>query len=164
MFLDTLNNNFQVDFNSAAVDGGVQDTTGLSILPYDFFENHRVFNNHIDKGAIEYNGFYNAIDNLYDLDSINSILIDIHSFINPNVTSLSETKNEEFEIYPNPFNEYITINTNKKVLVSIYNMEGTLILSNQVNSTKKLNLSSLNNGVYILRLDNGISKKIIKTN
>ena len=163
MFLDTLNNDFQVDFNSSAVDGGILDTTGLGILPHDFFSNPRIFNDRIDIGAIEYNGSYNSIDDLYDLDSINSILTDLESFFTLNVTSLVGTKNKEFEIYPNPFKEDITINTNSNVNVSIYNINGTLLFSEHVNSTKKLNLSSLKSGVYILKLDNGIIKKLIKT-
>lgn len=165
MFLDALHNDFQTDILSDAIDGGIQDTTGLNILSYDFFENFRIFNNRIDIGAIEYNGFYHSMDKIYDINSINSIITNINSFIRfSETTSIDKFNNFIYDIYPNPFADFIVVETNKVLSFSIYNIFGTLLFSDYILNRQTINLSILKKGIYIIRFDNGISKKIFKIN
>lgn len=105
---------------------------------------------------------------------LDSAINEITSFLYPKVQStigLNEIQaNEiEFEAYPNPCNSSITINLDKQygnIKISLMTISGEVCqyisLQNTANYT--LNLLSLNNGIYLLKieLDNNIllTKKI----
>lgn len=72
-------------------------------------------------------------------------------------TSIEET-NGICEIYPNPANDYIFIegvDFNEAVL---YNRLGQIVMTTENN---KIEVSSLESGLYLLRFDNGITRKVI---
>jgi hypothetical protein len=74
-----------------------------------------------------------------------------------------------FKFFPNPSNDFIYFEslTSSSIQVSVYNSVGRLVAQNEVNnSNKKLDISTLNNGVYFLVLsENNINisrQKLIK--
>lgn len=78
---------------------------------------------------------------------------------------------ENLNIYPNPFEDFIYIDTDKEIeKVSIYQMDGKLVAEPDIekfNSELRVDLSSINtNGVYFLKLtdENGINtiNKIVR--
>ncbi|HIP35756.1 MAG TPA: T9SS type A sorting domain-containing protein [Crocinitomix sp.] len=77
--------------------------------------------------------------------------------------------NNEFEYYPNPTNNILTVkfNTDVKTSIYIYDLSGKLILTEYVNnqSIYSLDLTTIKNGVYILKIDEFPNKNelIIKT-
>lgn len=84
---------------------------------------------------------------------------------NPNINStitvvegetmgVTELNNTQFSIYPNPVknNIHITGNLTPNSKVEIYSINGSLVKKSNV-SDKKVNVSDLNKGVYILVLD-----------
>jgi hypothetical protein len=94
-------------------------------------------------------------DNLFDSDDI--------------ITSVKELKAASVKIYPNPFNDLVTIEGTENIRsVSLFNILGETIL--QQNNLQlrqvKLNLGFLNSGIYILKIDGAsnqiTSKRIIK--
>ena len=68
----------------------------------------------------------------------------------------------EFQIFPNPSNENITLTTNFQInnptKINIYNLTGKLVLSENVDinngSSENINVSSLMSGVYLLEIKN----------
>jgi hypothetical protein len=71
----------------------------------------------------------------------------------------------EFIVYPNPFNENISIKSNKEsnFIVEIYNMTGKLVSKQKAdNSDFKLKTSNLKKGMYYLRIIDSSSRSIIK--
>ena len=77
-----------------------------------------------------------------------------------------ESKIDDFEIYPNPSNGEVSLNSNSIFDVSIYSINGELVYSTTaINSTLKLNLD-VSKGVYFVKVtqDNStfIKKLIIK--
>ena len=68
-------------------------------------------------------------------------------------------KNETFEIYPNPAKDNVFIKMNRlnvKTIVKIFSMDGRLIKTQQLDTTEStINCSELQNGLYLLRLENG---------
>jgi hypothetical protein len=71
-----------------------------------------------------------------------------------NIIGLNENIQNENEVYfPNPVSTFLYFN--KKQRIIIYSLEGKPILSAY---TDKINVSSLKNGVYILRIHNTYSK------
>ena len=80
----------------------------------------------------------------------------------------SYTESKEFNVYPNPANNYIVVEGNNIQEVEIYNMMGTRVLhSNMENaSSSAIDINNLSSGIYLVRTidsDNNIStKKFIK--
>jgi hypothetical protein len=83
-----------------------------------------------------------------------------------NVTdeSLEEYANR-FEIYPNPADNYLNIDTNENISeVNIYNVIGVKVYSEQ-NFNGTIDLSEFNDGVYFIRINTekgDITKRFIK--
>ncbi len=78
--------------------------------------------------------------------------------------SLEEYANK-FEIYPNPANEVLFVNTTENINeVNIYNIVGVLVYSNH-NFNGTIDLSNFNDGIYFVKIntDKGdITKRFIK--
>jgi hypothetical protein len=78
----------------------------------------------------------------------------------------SEVKNEELKIYPNPVNDVLHISNKSSIEnVEIYNLAGQLLITKNNVKSKEINVSSLQKGIYIVKIiSNGIEKsyKIIK--
>ncbi len=78
------------------------------------------------------------------------------------ITSMEEIeKNTPVKIFPSPVREHITIQLpdeiRGKTLVSILNINGTLVKTHQINDSQnetRLNLSQLSAGSYIVRINN----------
>ncbi len=71
--------------------------------------------------------------------------------------------NEDFKIYPNPFNSRISIyNNNKEDIYQLYNLVGTVVYSG--NEIEKQDFSGLPNGIYIIKNLNKTNQimKIVK--
>lgn len=69
---------------------------------------------------------------------------------------LSETKKSMF-IYPNPVNDVINLQnaTEGNSTVSIYRMDGAMVLQTQISSeSKSLNVTNLAKGIYLIRVNN----------
>ena len=79
---------------------------------------------------------------------------------------------KDLTISPNPFKEKLSIKSNlqKDLIVDVYNILGKKIHSEKLNYPKReLNFSSLNNGVYFIKIStldgkNKVIKKVIKIN
>lgn len=74
------------------------------------------------------------------------------------------THNSDFKIFPNPVNNILNIDSSSDIKsVKIYNILGKEILKTK---SKKINVSKLNSGIYILKLENNLgevsTKKWIK--
>jgi len=84
------------------------------------------------------------------------------TFITDNATGLNNIGENSLLIYPNPAIDFITINTTEsKYRVLIYNTDGILVQNQEVESDKLINISSLQKGVYVVKL-NGVSVKLVK--
>lgn len=72
----------------------------------------------------------------------------------------------EFELYPNPVNDYLTVKSNETTIssIKIYNTLGQVVLSMENKNTfaRTIDVSSLNTGMYYILLNGNTSKKFIK--
>ena len=65
-------------------------------------------------------------------------------------------------IYPNPFTDYIIINTVISGTATIYNLSGSMVLSKNIsNGNNRIETSSLPQGVYMLKFEK-VAVKIVK--
>jgi len=130
-------------------------------------------------------GSCNGTNLYYDLDSGQSPLLSDDSFtvdfglgdcvyVNGALQTLStselENSTNEILIYPNPIteNKALNINFNKAINahINIYDLTGKLVLSDEVlnASTQQINISDLNDGIYMIQIvrDNvSITRKIV---
>lgn len=71
--------------------------------------------------------------------------------------------NANINLFPNPASNDITINSDKEFeTIEIYNPLSQLVYSIKVNQTTslQLNVSGLSNGIYFVKIDNSIVKKV----
>ncbi len=128
----SLNPDYSLPANSAAVDGG--DNSLSPQLVFDIDGNTRVVNGTIDMGAYEY-------QNVGTREIENGIedFLDALDVLKPT-----------FSVYPNPTESNITITSNvDDVQISLYNL-----LGEQVMQTQDLNIDmrSLPSGIYLLNI------------
>jgi len=88
-----------------------------------------------------------------------SNLVEVHATTDVSITLLEES-GEEFLVYPNPFNESITISKKESRLsttnVQVYNAIGELVFSKNIkflnNQNNTLDLSKLEQGMYTINI------------
>lgn len=93
---------------------------------------------------------YFALDNLYSTTNL-----------------LVESNFEELgvRVYPNPFSDELTIETNSETHVTLLNLEGKVLIEKSISSSVKLNTAEFTNGTYFLRVQSNnkiATQKIIK--
>ncbi|WP_243348876.1 T9SS type A sorting domain-containing protein [Parabacteroides sp. FAFU027] len=90
---------------------------------------------------------------------------DIQKIYFETVAEASTPKNEqnEFVLYPNPTKGMIYFRNQgvESASVSIFNLNGAMLFSGRIyNSTQSLDLSFLARGVYLVKIDNQLTKLI----
>ena len=80
--------------------------------------------------------------------------------------SIEENSLTTFNLYPNPSTNYVEINSPETPIfeIQIYDLSGKLIINNNYNSeiSINLNISSLSSGIYLLKINNQVTKKLTK--
>ena len=81
------------------------------------------------------------------------------------INNIDNNQENIIQIYPNPSNGNIHINLNEeKATLSILNTNGKIVLKKELNQSLTLNLSDLNEGLFLINLNGenfNISKKIL---
>lgn len=70
------------------------------------------------------------------------------------------SQSESFEIYPNPAKNYIAIIGGNVNNVMIFNAVGQMVYSSNEN-VEKIDISSLKDGVYFVKTNNGAARKLV---
>ena len=81
------------------------------------------------------------------------------------LTEISESSKSNIKIYPNPTNGELIIENNEPVFIELYNIYGQIIKQFDLQlSENKINISDLNNGIYIVKIidQKSIIIKIVK--
>ena len=79
-----------------------------------------------------------------------------------NVTSTSDLNTIILEVYPNPANRLLNIKSNDNGILTLVSMNGQIIANKQMENEEILNISTLENGLYLLKLETekGITTKV----
>lgn len=83
---------------------------------------------------------------------------------NINNTGLSNIKNSDIIIYPNPTKNKIYIKSDVRPFeISIYKSDGKIVLQKRLNNENEVNVSTLNGGIYFIKIstENGIYKRVL---
>ncbi|MEI6752139.1 MAG: T9SS type A sorting domain-containing protein [Paludibacter sp.] len=138
VFKDVLNKDFSLSTSSVCLNSGNDILYQSTFSSKDLAGKSRK-NGKIDMGAYEFD------------DSIT-------------FNDLKTSQISKISIYPNPTSEKLYINSTDPVSsVKLYSIDGILVLSldNKLITSVVLNLNNLKKGIYILRLDDKESKRII---
>ncbi|MFT5249454.1 MAG: choice-of-anchor B domain-containing protein [bacterium] len=101
-------------------------------------------------------------------ESGNIVISDREGFlvVKSSTLAIEENSISNFKIHPNPASNTININSINFPIsdIKIYDLSGKLLLSNKYNSliNTTVNISNYSNGIYILKLNNQFTTKIIK--
>jgi hypothetical protein len=77
-----------------------------------------------------------------------------------NVNGVSSFKSTQFEVFPNPATEKVTIKTTGKGTLEILNTLGQVVITQMATGTNEINIAKLAKGVYSVRF-NGVSQKLV---
>lgn len=130
MFVDKINGNYNLQPNSPAIDVG--DNSFLSLSPtLDAVSNNRIYNNIVDLGALEYQGF---------------------------VSVTQQNKNAQFVLYPNPAESevFLEFEEYQKGTLAIYDLNGKNVFTLKhievdENKPLKINVEKFASGIYIIQ-------------
>ncbi len=81
-----------------------------------------------------------------------------------NSSSISEKEKAEFSFYPNPSKDFVQfqLNDNASHNLEILDMLGSVLLVTEVKNESKVDVSSLRNGVYFMRIKDKGTMKLVK--
>lgn len=65
-------------------------------------------------------------------------------------------------IFPNPATEYISINNTENASVQVFNTTGQLVLVKSIAAHEKINVSTLNDGIFTVRITENNNVSIVK--
>ena len=159
----TLNATFTSISNTSTIVGTCNGT--LTIIassgtsPYQYSLNNGTF------GSVNnFTALCNGVQNVQVKDNagcVKSITV-IIEFNAGNSAGISEIKNNKIKVYPNPFNDYITISIGNDKLseVRITDILGKVIVNKKYfDETFKIDLSTLSTGTYIVTIKNNNTVK-----
>ncbi|MBA3664128.1 MAG: T9SS type A sorting domain-containing protein [Bacteroidetes bacterium] len=79
-------------------------------------------------------------------------------------TTLQSENNfsDNIRVYPNPSHDFIYIETQEKIDITIFNLQGESLLSKTITANEKLDVSAFPVGVYYISINNANLRKTIK--
>jgi hypothetical protein len=75
------------------------------------------------------------------------------------ILSVSNREMVNLSVYPNPTVDYVNIDGVDVNNVKIFNLNGQLLINT---TDKRIDVTGLNNGIYILMINDTVSKKFVK--
>ena len=93
----------------------------------------------------------------------NQMEIDYVRVYQENLTnSINIDDKNKYIVLPNPANDVLTIQGKNVSSIKIFNIHGNIVLSKNVNNNKKVDISILNKGMYLVELEDYFGFKINK--
>ena len=151
--------------------GGLANySSGLRVIDISDIDNENMTaSKYFDTFPSNNNANYDGSWNVYPFfESQNIVISGTNGFTLVKESSLLETSDFDsgnFNLYPNPAKNNLTINSNKEPLtqIEIFNVLGQKVLNYNVSSTlsENINISSLNSGMYLVKINNLTTKRLI---
>ena len=93
----------------------------------------------------------------------NQMEIDYVRVYQENLTnSINIDDKNKYIVFPNPANDVLTIQSKNVSRIKIFNIHGNIVLSKNINHNKKVDISILNKGMYLVELEDYFGFKINK--
>jgi choice-of-anchor B domain-containing protein len=145
-------------------------SSGLRVIDISDIDNENMtaskyFDTFPSNNSANYDGSWNVYP---FFESQNIVISGTNGFTLVKESSLLETSDFEsgnFNLYPNPAKNNLAINSNKEPLtqIEIFNVLGQKVLIYNASSTlsENINISSLNSGMYLVKINNLTTKRLI---
>ena len=119
------------------------------------------FSNKLDVSAYELNFQLGKLEGTFSIDSIAMYTEADLALVS---TSSKTIASNQLSVYPNPVVNDLTVNlTSTNVKVAIYNALGQKMMEKvSIGHLAKFNVSSLQKGLYFVKLSDGATQKFIK--
>lgn len=88
----------------------------------------------------------------------NKIEIDYVRVYQDNVSAKDHEAIDEIVVYPNPANSFLNIQGENLKSLTLSNIEGRIVLQEELLSNKPIDVGSLNRGLYLLKIENHIGQ------
>ena len=124
---------------------------------------YRIISQSLDKDIASSSEEIQILDaSIYDIG--NRIPIATPEPILPDASELQKATKDKLKLYPNPVDDKLTIEIkDKNVNFTLFNLNGKLILSNQLKSTvNTIDVSAINSGIYFYEVSNTKGIKLVK--
>lgn len=143
-----LTTNSTVNMSSFGTNGPrLQRSSSNVVYPYTI--NNLISITGSNQGAFYYYYFFDWEVEAASFDCVSDripVLVDL-------VTGISDPAFKGVSVYPNPANEYVTIDTDGPIMVNVYDAASRVVKTDKfTSSSNKLSLSDLASGVYHLRV------------
>jgi hypothetical protein len=153
LFKNLENLNYYLQSESPCINAGCMDTLMVKLTLTDVYGNNRIYNQKIDIGASEYNGYKQLKDTEVNNDEF--ITSESDESVNKNETL--------FNVYPNPSNgNFLLIADNVpsgEIRIIIMSRDGKLVYKESQNTLsrfeKYFNLEEYSSGTYFLQVYSG---------
>jgi uncharacterized surface protein with fasciclin (FAS1) repeats len=98
---------------------------------------------------------------LADVTADNGVVHVIDGVLLPPTAGLSENANDKIVVYPNPFENQISMTVSETTTYSILDLNGKVVKTGTVNANGNIDLVELNSGSYLLNTINNSGSSII---
>ncbi|MGN0032989.1 MAG: C10 family peptidase [Candidatus Limimorpha sp.] len=130
-FVDPSNGDYCIENGSALIDVGNKSVTGVS--GPDFLGNQRIVGEQIDIGAVEYQG----------------------------TLASDEIETAYSGVFPNPIDNHLFVNGDGRLSITVFDVQGKMILSLDCSDYADIDTSNWIEGVYFVNV-NGVVTKVVK--
>jgi Secretion system C-terminal sorting domain len=89
--------------------------------------------------------------------STNSFFIEVTAPV-----GVAESAKKKASIYPNPVKNVLTVSNFSNGIATVYNAEGQIVITKSINGNNQIDVNSLSNGLYFIRLSNASASEMIK--
>mgnify|MGYP000883555788 CR=1 FL=1 len=79
-----------------------------------------------------------------------------------NTVGFENNSRAEFGFYPNPTTDILFIETNRYTSLTIQDLNGKIVQTQDIDKQGQIDISSLSSGMYLLRKEDGVIRKFIK--
>jgi transforming growth factor-beta-induced protein len=98
---------------------------------------------------------------LADVTADNGVVHVIDGVLLPPTAGIIENANDKIVVYPNPFENQISLTVSESTTYSILDLNGKILKSGTVNTNGNIDLSELNSGSYLLNTINDSGSSVV---
>ena len=152
----TIKNNSALNNQLRLISDGLEGTKTLEISVSDDSEKTYTFDLSGEPNWTGNQMFIVGIGSMETNKPQDAGTMEFYSIVFDNTVGISSKEAAEFSIYPNPANQYVTINSKKDISdVTLFDITGKQVMTVNKLTNNQMNISELKPGVYMVKVNFG---------
>jgi len=98
---------------------------------------------------------------LADVLADNGVVHVVDGVLLPPTAGITENANDKIVVYPNPFEDYLTVSVKENTSYMLSDVNGKILKTGSLTVNEKIDLSELNSGSYFLNTINSLGSSVI---